>query len=187
MMGDTNLVNIIGQIFGGIAFLVACTKYFQRKKALMMKTSIIAYSFYIVHYFLIGAIAGSYTLLIAIFRDSYIYLRERHHKKHRHRKVYNNAFVFIALFSIYFSLIIINLNTPSNILPLSAGITYLTFEWFTTNKTTLKIAGGITTIPWVFYDIISFSIPALCSDVISMFVCVAGIYKDKKRRTRKRH
>ena len=85
----------------------------------------------------------------------------------------------------YASLIILNLETPTNTLPLFAGITYLTFEWFTTNKTTLKIAGGFTTLPWLFFDIISFSIAGFITDSISLLVCAAGIIKDKKLRKHK--
>lgn len=181
-MGDLDYIQIIGQGLGLVGFSIAALKYFKKKKADIVKLSIIAYVFYIVHYFMIGALAGSYTLVIALLRDTYIYLRETHHKKHRHRKLYNNAFIFIALFTAYASLIVLNIKNPINTLPLFAGVTYLTFEWFTTNKTTLKIAGGFTTLPWLFFDLVSFSIAGFIADSISLLVCAAGIIKDKKHR-----
>ena len=179
-------MEILGQLFGVIALFLCCARYFKKKKTDIMKFSIIAYIFYIIHYFLIGALAGSYTLVVAIARDSYIYLREKHHKKHRHRKLYNNPFVFIALFSTYATLIILNISDISNILPLSAGLTYLCFEWFTTNKTTLKLAGGITTIPWIVYNVLCFSIPGTITDSIQLIVSFASVTKDKSKKKRKK-
>ena len=181
-MENINLVNIFGQIFGVLALIFTCYRYFKKKKSDIMKLSLVAYACYIVHYILIGAFAGSYTLVIAIFRDYYIYLREKHHKKHRHRFFYNNWFVFIIFSAIYITLIVMNFNTPLNILPLAAGFIYLFFEWFTTNKTTTKFAGGLTTLPWLFYDSISYSIPATTTDFIQIFASITGILKDKKLR-----
>jgi hypothetical protein len=182
MTGELDYMMLIGQGVGVLAFCVASMKNFKKKKSDILKLSIVAYAIYIVHYFMIGAIAGSYTLILALLRDTYMFKRETHHKKHRHRKLYNNPLFFILLFSAYTTLIILNIHTPVNTLPLFAGVTYLSFEWFTTNKTTLKIAGGFTTLPWVFFDLISFSIAGFVSDSISLVVCAAGVLKDKKLR-----
>ena len=179
------MTEIIGQAIGVIALLLSCYRYFKKKKTDVMKISIIAYIFYIIHYFLIGALAGSYTLVIAIIRDYYIYLREKHHKKHRSRKLYNNPLVFIALFMTYSILIFFNLSTVENILPLAAGLTYLCFEWFTTNKTTLKFAGGLTTIPWIVYNVICFSVPGTITDSIQLVASFISVAKDKKAKKRR--
>ncbi len=179
------MTEIIGQAIGFIALILSCYRYFKKKKTDVMKFSILSYACYIVHYFLIGALAGSYTLVIAIVRDYYIYLREKHHKKHRHRKLYNNPLVFIALFSTYAVLIYLNLSTVENILPLAAGLTYLCFEWFSTNKTTLKFAGGLTTIPWIIYNILCFSIAGTITDSIQVIASFTSVTKDKRTRRRK--
>ena len=180
-MENLDIFYIIGQAFGVLALIVSCYRYFKKKKTEIMKLSLVAYACYIIHYLLIGAIAGSYTLVIAIFRDYYIYLREKHHKKHRHRALFNNAFIFITFCAIYLGLIAVNLEQPTNTLPLIAGIVYLFFEWFTTNKTTLKFAGCLTTLPWLIFDIASFSVVAI-SDVIQIFASLTGVLKDKKLR-----
>lgn len=185
-MHEITPMDLLGQIFGTIALIISCARYFKKKKTDVMRYSIISYLCYIVHYFFIGALAGSYTLILAIARDYYIYLREKHHKKHRNRLLYNNALVFLILFSIYITLIILNISEPGNILPLGAGLVYLCFEWFTTNKTTLKIAGGITTVPWIIYNVLCFSIPGIITDSISVIVCIAGVMKDKKQRKKSR-
>lgn len=184
-MENIDIQNLVGQAFGVIALFFSCRRYFKKKRTEIMRLSLIAYLCYIIHYFLIGALAGAYTLIIAICRDSYIYQREKHHKKHRNRHLYNNFFVFILLFSVYATAIYLNISSPTNILPLAAGVTYLTFEWFTSNKTTLKFAGGLTTLPWLFYDIFSFSVPAMITDTISLISSALGILKDKKLRKHK--
>ena len=131
---------------------------------------------------MIGAFAGSYALVISLVRDTYLYQREIHHKKHRHRKFYNNAFVFIMLFVVYFSFMLLNIQNPMNILPLLAGVVYMSFEWFTTNKTTLKIASAGTNIPWIVYDVLTLSFAGIIADSVSFVVAFLGILKDKKLR-----
>lgn len=185
-MDSPEILKLIGQIIGISAFSVSCTRYFMKKKASIIKLSVFIYILYVIHYFLIDAIGGSYSLIIAIFRDSYLYQREKHHKKHRHRKLYNNPMVFVFFFAVYTVMIIQNISNPVNILPLLAGIVYFCFEWFTTNKTTLKIAASITNIPWIIFDVLSLSYAGIVSDVISYIAAFAGIMNDKKKRQRRR-
>ena len=181
-MENIDYIFIIGQVLGFVAFFISCIKFFKKDKATLMKYSVVSYLFYIVHFLCIGAIAGSYTLVIAAARDYYIYLREKHHKKHRTHILYNNPLVFVVLFAIYVTLIILNISEPKNILPLAAGLVYLWFEWFTTNKTTIKTAAIFTTLPWIVYSVLTFSIAGVVSDTVSVVVCAIGIFKDKKLR-----
>ncbi|MBP5512479.1 YgjV family protein [Candidatus Saccharibacteria bacterium] len=186
-MSGEEIYLLIGQGVGVIAFITSCLRYFLRKKQDILKLSIVVYLIYIAHYFMIDAIAGSSALVISIFRDLYLYQREKHHKKHRHRRLYNNAFVFIIFFAIYASMLLINITEPKNMLPYVAGMVYFCFEWFTTNKTTLKIASSFTNIPWVIYDIISMSFAGLTADIVSFIVAFFGILKDKNRRKHGHH
>ena len=94
--------------------------------------------------------------------------------------------VFVFFFAVYTAMIIQNISNPVDILPLLAGIVYFSFEWFTTNKTTLKIASSITNIPWIIFDVLSLSYAGIVSDVISYIAAFAGIMNDKKRRQRRR-
>ena len=180
-MPTGNIIVIIGQGVGIVALLVSCLRYFLRKKKDIIKLSIIAYAIYIMHYFLIGALAGSYALVISLFRDIYVYQRENH-KNFRHRKIYNNAFIFIIFFAIYICMMLLNINDPKNILPLIAGVVYFCFEWFTTNKTTLKVANAVTNIPWIIYDILSLSFAGLSADIVSFIVAFIGITNDRRRK-----
>ncbi len=181
-MTGEEIIFIVGQAVGIVAFLTSLIRYFMKKKEGILKLSIFVYVIYVVHYFMIGAIAGSYALVLSLIRDLYLYQREKHHKKHRHRHLYNNWLVFVLFFATYIIMMSINITTPLNILPLLSGCFYLFFEWFTTNKTTLKIASAVSNIPWVFYDIISLSVAGMISNTISFIVAFVGISKDKKLR-----
>lgn len=181
---NQDTIFMVGQIVGVLAFLVSASSNFNKNKEHIMRTSIIAYLFYVTHYFMIGALAGSYTLILGMTRDLYIYEREKHHKKHRSRKLYNNFVVFLLLAAIYVGLITMNIINMQwfNILPLAAGLVYLFFEWFSKSKRMLKIGGGLTTLPWLFYDAYSGSIPAFCSDTFSLIIRGIGLSRDKKKR-----
>ncbi len=181
-MTGEEIIFIVGQAVGIVAFLVSLIRYFMRKKKDIIKLSIICYIIYIVHYFMINAIAGSFSLIVSLVRDIYLYQREMHHKKHRHRHIYNNWLFFVIFFMAYATMMVMSLENPLNILPSLGGMLYLCFEWFTTNKTTLKIASSVSNIPWIFYDIISMSAAGIISNSISFIVAFMGISKDKKLR-----
>lgn len=181
-MTNEEIIFIAGQVVGIIAFLISLIRYFMRKKKDIIKLSIICYVIYIIHYFMIGAIAGSFSLVVSLVRDIYLYQREMHHKKHRNRFLYNNWLFFVIFFMTYMAMMVMSINNPLNILPSLGGIIYLCFEWFTTNKTTLKIASSVSNIPWIFYDIISMSAAGIISNLISFAVAFVGISKDKKLR-----
>jgi hypothetical protein len=175
-------MNTCGQIIGYIALYFSCIRFLKKKKVELLYLSIFANAFYLMHYYMIGAYAGCITVVLAICRDYYIFLREKHHKKHRNRKLYNNAYIFVAIFITYSAFILLNINETKNILSLIAGLSYFCFEWFTTNKTTLKLASCVTTIPWLCYNIVYMSYPGIIADLLTLTSIFAGIFKDKKRR-----
>ena len=180
-LGGLDFKEILGQIAGIAALLFLVLTYFKKDKTSITRTMMISNAFYIAHYFLIGAFSGSYALIVAILRDSYIYLREKHHKKHRHRVVYNNVLVFISIFAIYISLALVNISEPLNTLPFIAGAFYFSFEWFG-DKFFVKLASGTASIPWLIYDIVNFSIPGAVTDTLSIIACILGISKDQRKR-----
>lgn len=180
-MGEKNITYIIGQVVGAVALAFLISTYFKKDKASITRTMIISNAFYVAHYFIIGALSGSYALFIAIFRDYYIYLREKHHKKHRHRSIYNNVLVHILIVIIYASLIAVNFENPMNALPLVAGLYYFAFEWFG-NKLLVKAASGTASIMWLAYDVTNLSIPGIITDVFSISACIIGLIRDDKRR-----
>ena len=181
---DENLKMIIGQIIGGVALFFLLSTYFKKNKTSVVKTMMLSNIFYIIHYFVLGALAGSLTLLIALPRDYYIYLREKHHKKHRHRVLYNNLFFFLIISALYVALALTQIENPVGMLPAVAGLIYFTGEWFG-NKFYTKFTSGIVTIPWFIYDVISFSIPGMATDISSASACVIGLLRDDKKRRKK--
>lgn len=179
--GGIDILKILGQVAGVFALLFLVATYFKKNKASVTRTMLISNAFYIVHYFLLGAFSGSYALILAILRDGYIYLREKHHKKYRHRILYNNALAFIVIFSLYVTFIVINLNEPLNTLPFIAGAFYLTFEWFG-NKFSVKLASGVLSAVWLVYNILVFSIPGAIADTFSIIACIVGLLNDRRKR-----
>jgi hypothetical protein len=182
VVGDNiNIIYVIGQAIGIIAFFLTLTEYFQKKKENIMKIAIFAYLIFMVHYIMIGAFTGSYSRFIALGRDSYIYAREKHHKKHRHRLLYNNFLVFVFFVVVYSTCIFFERGTPLNMLPLFSGLIYFIFEWFG-NKVQTKIAGGATTVLWLIYNIANFSIFGICTDILGITASILGTTRDIKRR-----
>ena len=176
---------VLAQIIGSIAFALSIVRFFQKNKELVMKFSILTSTLHIIHYILLGAIFGCYTLIIALFRDFYIYQREKHHKKYRHRFLFNNILVLIFFATIYLIFISLEIKNPINILPPIAGLIYLFAEWFA-NKIELKIWAAITSAPWLIYDFSVVSIPGILLDISIIIASLIGAYRDSKKRERRR-
>ena len=68
---------IVGQILGFVAFVVSLFAYQRVKKKEILLCMVLSNIINLVHYLMIGAFSGCITKTIAIFRDSFIVLKEK--------------------------------------------------------------------------------------------------------------
>ena len=85
-----NIVYLISQIVGFVAFVISLIAYHRKKKEKIFKTMMLANLLDITHYLLLGAYSGCLTKVIALVRNEIIILKEKKEKL-------NNKIVLTAL------------------------------------------------------------------------------------------
>lgn len=167
-----NVVYIISQIFGFLAFIISLIAYHRKKKQKIFRTMMIANILDIMHYLLLGAYSGSVTKIIALVRNELIIIKEKYKKL-------NNYIILIILFIIYIIAGIITFKNIFSILPILAAIIYLYFVW---NGDELKVkrVAFYCYFLWLAYNIFVFSIAGILSNVISIFSTFIAIKNYKE-------
>ena len=89
-----NIVYVISQVAGFIAFILSLIAYHRKKKSEIFQTMMVANVLDIIHYILLGAYSGCITKVIALVRNEIIIVKEKNKK-------FNNNIVQITKFIIY--------------------------------------------------------------------------------------
>ena len=169
-----NVVYIISQIFGFLAFIISLIAYHRKKKQKIFRTMMIANILDIMHYLLLGAYSGSVTKIIALVRNELIIVKEKYKKL-------NNYIILIILFIIYIIAGIITFKNIFSILPILAAIIYLYLVW---NGDELKVkrVAFYCYFLWLAYNIFVFSIAGIISNVVSILSTLVAVCNEKRKR-----
>lgn len=127
----------------------------------------------LIHYFLLGAYSGCITKLLAIFRDYFIILKEKH------SKLSNILYLFIFIM-LYVVASIFTYNGILSILPLLAALIYIIFIW-NGNEIIIKKVAFFCYFLWLVYNIFVFSIAGIVSNIIAIISTFVAIINIKKK------
>ena len=164
--------NIATQIIGFIAFAVSLIAYHRKDKKKIIGNMVISNILNIIHYLLLGAFSGCVTKLIAIFRNCFIILKEKHSKL-------SNTVYLILFIIVYVVATIFTYDSILSILPLLAAIIYTICIW---NGSEIKIkkTAFLCYFLWLIYNIFVLSIPGIVSNTISILSVLIAIIKRQK-------
>lgn len=166
------MIYIISQIIGTLAFIASLISYHRKKKKDIFKTQLLAHILNIIHYFLLGAINGCITKVLALLREWFMILKENNPKLSK--KIF--LLIFILL---YVSATILTYNGIISILPLVAAIIYMIFIW-NGNEMQVKKAACCCYILWLIYNIFVLSISGIISNSISIISTFIAVINEKK-------
>lgn len=166
-----NVIFIIAQIIGFVAFLISIIAYHRNKKEKILSNMVLSSSLNLIHYFLLGAYSGCITKVIAICRDTFIIFKDK--KKF----LYSNIFLYMFIL-IYIIAGICTYNNILSIFPLIAAIIYIIPIW-NGDETTIKKAAFICYFLWLAYNIFVFSISGIISNIISIISTLIAIKNSK--------
>ena len=155
-----NLIFVLAQIIGFIAFFISLIAYHRNKKQKILSNMILSNVFNLIHYLLLGAYSGCITKIIAIFRDLFILV------KNKNKILSANIFMIIFIL-IYILVGIYNYNNIFSILPLVAAIIYIIPVW-NGDELTIKKTAFFCYFLWLVYNIFVFSIAGIVSNIISI-------------------
>lgn len=167
-----NIVYVISQIAGFIAFILSLIAYHRKKKRKIFQTMMVANVLDIIHYILLGAYSGCITKVIALVRNEIIIVKEKNKK-------FNNIIVLIALFIIYLVSGILTYKNIYSILPILAAMIYLYFVW-NGNELKVKKCAFYCYFLWLIYNICVFSIAGITSNIVSIISTFIAVYNEKR-------
>ena len=167
-----NIVYVISQVAGFIAFILSLIAYHRKKKSKIFQTMMVANVLDIIHYILLGAYSGCITKVIALVRNEIIIVKEKNKK-------FNNNIVLIALFIIYLVSGILTCKNIYSILPIIAAMIYLYFVW-NGNELKVKRCAFYCYFLWLIYNIWVFSIAGITSNIVSIISTFIAVYNEKR-------
>ena len=167
-----NLIYVIAQIIGFIAFAFSLIAYHRKDKKIILGNMIISNILNLIHYLLLGAFSGCVTKLLAIFRDYFIILKEKHPKL-------SNTIYLILFIIVYVIVTIFTYNSILSILPLLAAMIYIICIW-NGNEVIIKKTAFFCYFLWLIYNIFVLSIAGIVSNVISILSTLIAILNAKK-------
>ena len=162
------MIYTISQFIGFAAFFVSILAYHKNKKEKILKNMIMSNVLNLIHYLLLGAYSGCITKFLAVFRDSFIIMKEGNKKYNKSKYLY----IFIMIY------IITGIFTYKNIwslFPLVAAIIYLISIWNGDQKAIKQIA-LLCYFLWLTYNIFVFSISGIVSNIISIISTGIAVY-----------
>lgn len=166
-----NIIYVISQIAGFIAFILSLIAYHKKKKSKIFQTMMIANVLDIIHYVLLGAYSGCITKVIALIRNKIIIVKEKNKK-------FNNNIILIVLFIIYSVSGILTYKNIYSILPILSAMIYLYFVW-NGNELKVKKCAFYCYFLWLIYNICVFSIAGITSNVVSIISTFIAVYNEK--------
>ena len=167
-----NLIYVIAQIIGFIAFAFSLIAYHRKDKKIILGNMIISNILNLIHYLLLGAFSGCVTKLLAIFRDYFIILKEKHPKL-------SNTIYLILFIIVYVIVTIFTYNSILSILPLLAAMIYIICIW-NGNEVIIKKTAFFCYFLWLIYNIFVLSIAGIVSNIISIISTLIAILNAKK-------
>ena len=166
------MMYIFAQIIGFIAFIVSLYAYQRVKKRDILLCMVISNIINLIHYLMLSAYSGCITKTLAIFRDTFIVLKEKNKRL--------SSVLFLIIFILIYTLV--SIYTFTNILslfPLVAAIIYIIPTWLGDSKTVKKTA-LFCYVLWLIYNIYVLSIAGVIANIISIVSIIIGLKKEIK-------
>jgi len=160
---------MLAQIIGLFSFIVSLIAYHKKTKKKILSTMIISNTLNFIHYFLLDALSGGITKIVAVIRDILII-----NKKNSKSIFYIFVFIYLILgITLYENLL--------SIIPIIASF-ITTIAAFFGSPYIIKIVALLTFTLWLIYNIFVLSFAGIISNIIAIISTIIAIknYKEKK-------
>lgn len=167
-----NIIVIIAQVLGFIAFVISLLAFHKNKKEKILGSMILSNIFDLIHYLLLEAYSGCMTKLIAICRNIFVIFKDKN------KVLSSNIFLYVFIL-VYIMSGIWTFENIWSILPIISAIIYAIAIW-KGNELTLKKAACVGYFLWLTYNILVFSISGIISNIVSVFSLFIAIKNSSK-------
>jgi len=158
------------QLIGAIGYSLLALSYFKKKKKDILFFEIIAYIFFVIHYYLLNGISGAICNLVGLFALVVLFLFDKYKL--------NNKFLAAMFFVLI--LLVINILTFQNIysiFPLVASVIVI-LSFLFNKENHIRIIGIISAVCWLIYAIVYKSYVAIIFEVIILVNICLSLYKN---------
>ncbi|MBR2337732.1 MAG: YgjV family protein [Clostridia bacterium] len=175
---------IIIQAIGILAMAFNIWSYQQKKQTYVIGCQLFGSLLFSVHFFALGAYMGGLLNAIGIFRAVVFIFKDQFRSENILWLIGFEA-VYLASYVLTFTLLkkeFNPLNAVVEILPI-IGMTATTIAFRSKSSKTTRSLGLISSPSWLVYNIVSFSIGAICCEVLSLVSIAVGFFRlDKKEK-----
>ena len=155
-----NIILIIAQVLGFIAFVISLLAFHKNKKEKILGSMILSNIFDLIHYLLLGAYSGCITKLIAICRNIFVIFKDKN------KVLSSNIFLYVFIL-VYIMSGILTFENIWSIFPIVSALIYVVAIW-KGNELTLKKAACFGYFLWLIYNILVLSISGIISNIVSI-------------------
>ena len=168
-----NIIYILSQVAGTIAFIVSLSAYHKKEKRKIVRTMMITNLLDIIHYILLGAYSGCIAKVIALIRNDIIV------EKEKNKKLDNNI-ILIVFFIIYVITGILTFKDIFSLLPIVIAIIYMFFVW-NGNELKVKKIAFFCYFLWIIYNIYICSIAGIISNTVATISAFIAVFNEKMK------
>ena len=165
---------ILTQLIGAVGYTTLGLSYFKKEKKQILFMQIIAYIFFVIHYYLLSGITGAICNLIGLFALITIYLCDKY--KFKLKKLISLLFIILLL--------VINIMTFQNfysMFPLIASVIVVA-SFTEDNENIIRIIGVIAAACWLIYALVYKSYVAVVFEIITFIDVIIASFKNIKEK-----
>lgn len=178
------IYDIIAQAVGIGAMAMNCLSFQQKKQKGILAFQLCGSVLFCINYYMLGAMSGAILNIVGILRALVFMNKEKLRAEH---PAWSAAFVaaylggYVLVFSVFGKEPTVK-NFLVELLPV-VGMTLTTLSFRYKGTREVRIFGLINSPLWLSYNILTFSIGAICSEVLNFVSILIGILRhDVKRR-----
>ncbi len=166
--------SILIQLVGVVGYSFLAISYYRKRKIDILWMQIIAYLFFSVHYYLLGAITGTICNVLGLVAITLIYLVE---KKKDNKK---RNLLILGIIPILVLIALITFENIYSILPIVASVLTLV-SFLTDSEDVIRGIGIVSAISWLIYAIIYKSYAAIVFEIITVVSTIVAFIKMKRK------
>ena len=162
---------ILIQGIGAIGYTTLALSYFKEEKRKILYMQIIAYIFFVIHYYLLSGITGAICNFIGLFALATIYLFDKY--KLKNKILVSTIFIILLL-----TINILNFQNIYSIFPMVASVIVI-ISFLEDNENTIRWIGIVAAICWLFYAIAYKSYIAIVFEVLTLINIIIAFIKNR--------
>ena len=181
-------IDMIAQGIGIFAMVFNIFSYQQKNQKTVILFQLFGGMLFGIHYWMLGATVGALMNVIAVIRAIVFIFKEKLHADHI---AWTVGFITVFLVSYVLTFTVFGkeptpLNFVFEFLPV-IGMTALTIGFRCRDAKAIRQFGLISSPSWLIYNIVNFSIGAICCEVISLISILIGMMRLDSKKAQKKH